>query len=175
MPAVKTERVLQVLIAACLAVLIWVVVDTFNEKVVVVGDTAPDFSITADNGRMITRENFGGKLLVLNFWATWCAPCVQEIPSLDQFQRTFESSGVVVLGISVDQNERTYRRFLDRAKVTFMTARDPTTKISAEYGTFKYPETYIIDRAGKVVEKIIGPTTWTDPNMVARVRQLLTS
>jgi peroxiredoxin len=175
MPAVKTERVLQAVIAVCLAVLVWVIYDTFNEKVVVVGDAAPEFSITTDTGRTIARSSFGGKLLVLNFWATWCPPCVEEIPSLDQFQKTFSGSGVVVLGISVDQNQKAYQQFLSRAKVAFMTARDPEAEISAEYGTFKYPETYIIDSRGKVVEKIIGPTNWTDPEMMNRVKSLLTS
>jgi peroxiredoxin len=175
MPAVKTERVLQAVIGVCLAVLVWVIYDTFNEKVVVVGDTAPEFSITTDTGRTITRSSFGGKLLVLNFWATWCPPCVEEIPSLDQFQKTFAGSGVVVLGVSVDQNQKAYQQFLSRVKVAFMTARDPGADISADYGTFKYPETYIIDSSGRVVEKIIGPTNWTDPQMMNRVKSLLAS
>ena len=70
-------------------------------KVVVVGDNAPDFSITADNGRTVSLSNHGGKLLVLNFWATWCEPCVVEIPSLDAFQKRFANRGVTVLGISI--------------------------------------------------------------------------
>ncbi len=175
MPAVKTERVLQVVIAICVAVLIWVVYDTFTERVVVVGETAPEFAITTDAGRTITRSNFGGRLLVLNFWATWCPPCVEEIPSLNQFQQMFARDGVVVLGISVDQNQGAYRQFLNRANVAFATARDPEAKISAEYGTFKYPETYIIDAQGKVVEKVIGQANWTDPAMTARVKSLLSS
>ncbi len=175
MLAVKTERVLQALIAVCLAVLAGVIIDTFREKVVVAGDTAPDFSITTDEGRTISRSNFGGKLLVLNFWATWCPPCLEEMPSLDQFQKKLAGSGVVVLGVSVDQNARAYRNFLSRVKVAFETARDPEGKINAEYGTFKYPETYIIDSRGKVIEKIVGPTDWTDPSVLSRVRALLAS
>ncbi len=174
MLAVKTERALQLVIAVCLAVLAWAIWDTFPERIVVVGDTAPEFSITADNGRTITRSNFGGKLLVLNFWATWCLPCVEEIPSLDQFQKAF-AGNVTVLGISVDQNQAAYRNFLGKTRPAFLTARDPSAKISSDYGTYKYPETYIINSEGKVVEKIIGPTTWTDPNMVARVKALLGS
>jgi peroxiredoxin len=175
MRAVKTERLLQAVIAGCLAVLVWLIYDTFAEKVVVVGDKAPEFSITTDNGRTVTRSSFGGKLLVLNFWATWCPPCVEEMPSLDQFQKTFAGSGVVVLGVSVDQNHAAYQQFLSRVKVAFMTARDPKGDIPAEYGTFKYPETYIIDSSGRVVEKIVGPTNWTDPQMMSRVKSLLAS
>ncbi len=175
MSAVKTERMLQVLIGVCLAVLAWVVVDAMREKIVVAGDNAPDFSITTDSGRTVSRAEFGGKLLVLNFWATWCPPCIEELPSLDQFQRQFASSGVVVLGVSVDQNTQAYRRFLSRAKVAFQTARDPEARVSSDYGTFKYPETYIIGRDGKVLEKVVGATTWTDPEMISRIKALLTS
>jgi cytochrome c biogenesis protein CcmG, thiol:disulfide interchange protein DsbE len=175
MAAVKTNQVLQGLIALCLAALTWVVVGTFHEKVVVAGDSAPEFSIATDAGRTVTRSDFGGKLLVLNFWATWCPPCIEEMPSLDQFQKTFADSGVVVLGVSVDQNAQAYRGFLAKVKVAFQTARDPQGKISAEYGTFKYPETYIIDRDGRVVEKIIGPKDWTDSGMIDRVKKLLSS
>jgi peroxiredoxin len=175
MAAVKTENVLRGLIVLCVAVLVWVVTGTIHEKVIVAGDTAPNFSIATDAGRAVSPSDFGGKLLVLNFWATWCPPCVQEVPSLDEFQRQFADKGVVVLGVSVDQSPSAYRNFLSRAKVAFQTARDPESKISTEYGTFKYPETYIINRDGRVVEKIIGPANWTDDAMVARVKALLAS
>jgi cytochrome c biogenesis protein CcmG/thiol:disulfide interchange protein DsbE len=140
---------------------------------VVVGDSAPDFSITADNGRTITTSNFGGKLLVLNFWATWCQPCLQEIPSLDEFQRRFANAGVVVLGVSVDKDEKAYRDFLTRARVAFLTARDPDNKINADYGTLKFPETYIIDSKGKVVRKIINAQDWMSERMIQDVESLL--
>jgi peroxiredoxin len=169
----KLERVLQILIGALLIALIVVVSGTMRERIVVAGDSAPDFKITADNGRQISRTNFGGKVLVLNFWATWCPPCIEEIPSLDAMQKQLANSGVVVLAVSVDKNEKAYKDFLSRAGVTFTTSRDPEANVSAEYGTFKYPETYVIDRNGKVVQKIIGPTDWTDAKMVSYIRSLL--
>src|SRR5882672_8778417 len=93
----KLERIIHTLIALLLAVFVYVIFDSFHERLVVVGDSAPDFSITADNGRTITTSNFGGKLLVLNFWATWCPPCIEELPSLNALQRRFANSGVVEL------------------------------------------------------------------------------
>lgn len=173
MNKVNTERLLQILIVLCLLALVYGIHASFRETVVVAGDTAPGFTITADNGRTITRGEFGGKLLVLNFWATWCPPCIQEMPSLNEMQKALAPSGVVVLGVSVDQNQQSYRALLDRAKVSFLTARDPEAKISANYGTFKYPETYLINRDGKVVQKIIGPTNWTDPQMIEQIKTLL--
>ncbi|MGE5569616.1 MAG: TlpA family protein disulfide reductase [Rhodospirillales bacterium] len=175
MASVKTEHVLRGLIVVCLGILVWVVAGTFRDRIVVAGDKAPDFSIVTDSGSTITRSNFGGKLLVLNFWATWCPPCIQEMPSLNEFQKHFAAEGVVVLGVSVDQNPRAYENFLSKVNVAFQTARDPESRISTEYGTFKYPETYIINREGRVVEKIIGAANWTDEAMLARVRALLAS
>src|SRR5512147_664158 len=173
MQTVKTERVLRILIGILLVVLGYVIVDSFEERIVVVGDTAPDFTVTTDSGRQVTRSDFGGKLLVLNFWATWCPPCVEEMPSLDEFQRQLAPSGVVVLGVSVDQSESAYRQFLQKAKVSFQTARDPQANISSDYGTFKYPETYVIDSSGRVLQKHIGAEMWTDPRMLAGIRALL--
>ena len=173
MQTVKVERGLQILIVFLLAALGYVIADSFREKIVVVGDTAPEFLITTDSGRQISRSNFGGRLLVLNFWATWCPPCVQEMPSLEEFQKRLAGSGVVVLGISVDKSERVYGEFLQKAKVSFLTARDPEANISADYGTFKYPETYVIDGSGKVVQKFIGAMDWTDQQLVAGIQSLL--
>ncbi len=173
MPEVKTERVLKILIGVCLGLLVYVIATSLREPVVNVDDTAPQFTVVTDNGRTISRSDFGGRLLVLNFWATWCPPCIDEMPSLDQFQKTFAGSGVVVLGISVDRSADAYQKFLRKANVSFFTARDPEAQISAKYGTFKYPETYIIDRRGKVLEKLIGPANWTDDRMISRIKALL--
>jgi len=158
-----------------LLALVFGIYRSFREEIIQVGDAAPPFSIVADRGRSISVPNFDGKLLVLNFWATWCPPCVSEMPSLNQFQKDFAAAGVVVLGVSVDRNERAYRRLIEQKKVAFLTARDPEARISSRYGTFKYPETYVIDRTGKVVQKIIGPADWTDAGMVNQIKALLSS
>ena len=164
--AAKTDRILRVAIGVLLGVLVSVIYLSLHEHIVQVDDTAPGFSITADNGHTISRSDFGGKLLVLNFWATWCPPCLEEWPSLNEFAARYKDKGVTVLAISVDKDEKAYKRFLDRAKVSFLTARDPDNKINAEYGTFKYPESYIINRDGKVVDKIVNATNWMDPKML---------
>jgi len=167
------ERAIQTLIVMLLGVFVYVIFDSFHERIVEVGDSAPDFSITTDSGRTITAASFGGKLLVLNFWATWCPPCVEELPSLNEFANRFAKAGVVVLGISVDSDEKIYRDFLARARVSFLTARDPDRKISADYGTFKYPESYIIDGKGKVLRKIISNQDWMSDRVIKDVESLL--
>ena len=172
-PIPKLERAIQTTIVLLLAVFVYVIFDSFRERLVVVGDTAPDFSITADNGRTITTSSFGGKLLVLNFWATWCEPCIEELPSLNQFQKRFEKQGVVVLGISIDKDEKAYRDFLARVHVSFLTARDPDAKINADYGTLKFPETYIIDGSGKVLRKVISNQDWMSERVIRDTESLL--
>jgi thiol-disulfide isomerase/thioredoxin len=145
-----------------------------------VGDSAPGFRVKTENGAVMTPTNFGGKVLILNFWASWCAPCVQEIPSLNQIQKMFASQGLVVLGVNVDSKEDLYRNMLRRFQVTFQTVRDPQENINYRYGTYKVPESYIIDRNGKVLQKYAGLPdvngewkVWTDPQIVSYVRSLL--
>lgn len=167
------DRYIQIAIAATAVLLLVAIYEPLHETLVQVGDRAPDFSIKADNGRTYTRSNFGGKLLILNFWATWCPPCREELPSLDALQRTLGARGVVVLAVSVDKDEKVYRDFLAANKVAITTARDPSQDINREYGTVQFPESYIIDQNGKVVEKIISSTNWMDERMISHVQSML--
>lgn len=155
--------------AALTVVLLAVVYDALRERLVNVGDTGPQFAITSDRGTKLTRSDFGGKVLVLNFWATWCPPCISELPSLNAMARTLAPKGVVVVGVSIDQDEKAYKAFVQRFKLSFETARDPEASISSEYGTFKIPETYVIGPDGKVLEKFVSDRDWMDPAILKRL------
>ena len=160
-------------IAALTLAFSWQLSGTLHDHVVVEGEAAPDFSIRADSGHTLTNTSFDGKVLILNFWATWCPPCITEMPSLDQLQRQYASRGLVVLGVSWDQDEALYKKFLARNHVNFQTAREPDRSIGNLYGTIKIPESYIIDRNGKVLRKIVGAANWTDPQLTSYVESLL--
>ena len=173
MRSFTADRALRILLVLLVGGFLFTISGTFEQRVVQAGDTAPKFSITADDGRTFTPASFGGKVLVVNFWATWCPPCVAEMPSLDAFARQMRPEGVVVLGISVDRNENAYRNFVSRSRLSFPTARDPEANISSDYGTFKWPETYVIDTSGKVRQKFIGEQNWMDPQLIAGIRAML--
>ena len=173
MSSSKTQRGLTISIVVLTMLLVYMIAQRLQERVVTVGESAPDFSITTENGRTLSTSNFGGKLLVLNFWATWCPPCVEETPSLSRFAQQMAPSGVVVLAVSVDKNEKLYRDFLARFKPQFLIARDAEQKINADYGTFKFPETYVINTRGKVVRKFISDQPWDSPNMINDIKSLL--
>src|SRR5215468_7172914 len=106
MQSVKTDRILRVAIGVLVVALVYVIYAAIHERVVVAGDTAPEFTIAADNGHAVSVPSFGGKVLVLNFWASWCPPCVQETPSLSQFAAQYAPKGVVVFGVSVDRDQK---------------------------------------------------------------------
>lgn len=129
-----------------------------------IGNPAPDFTLQ-DSDRKVTLSQFRGKIVVLNFWATWCPPCVEEMPSLVRMQQKMKDQGVTVLAVSLDVDQDAYEKFLKDYKVELLTVRDPDHKSSNLYGTFKYPETYIIDRNGAVRRKFIGPVDWNTPEI----------
>ena len=134
------------------------------------GRVAPDFTVS-DGTSTVHLAGYRGHIVLLNFWATWCGPCVEETPSLSKLAQDYASKGVVVLGISVDKDPQAYQKFLSRYTPAFLTARD--FKIHEEYGTFMYPETYIIDAKGRVVLKIAEAADWSDPKMTQYIDSLL--
>lgn len=136
-----------------------------------IGTAAPDFVVQDASGK-VALHDFKGQVVVLNFWATWCAPCVQEIPSLIQMNSRVRDKGVKIVAVSVDVDEMAYTRFLQRHGVNFTTVRDPDQKSSSLYGTTGWPETFIIDRQGVLRRKFVGPVDWNDPQIVSYVTSL---
>jgi cytochrome c biogenesis protein CcmG, thiol:disulfide interchange protein DsbE len=136
-----------------------------------IGSPAPDFTVR-DAQHSVTLSQLKGQIVVLNFWATWCPPCVEEMPSLVQMQAKMKDKGITVLAISVDQDEDAYHRFLQDHNVNLLSVRDADQKSNDLYGTFKFPETYIIDRNGIVRRKFIGAVDWTEPDVLEYLGKL---
>jgi cytochrome c biogenesis protein CcmG, thiol:disulfide interchange protein DsbE len=136
-----------------------------------IGEAAPDFTLQ-DSDRKVALTQFRGQVVVLNFWATWCPPCNQELPSLMSMQEHTRAKGVVLLGVSIDVDEDAYHRFLKLRGVNFLTVRDPDRKVSDIYGTHGWPETYIIDRQGVLRRKVIGPIDWNASDVIEFLNRL---
>lgn len=130
---------------------------------------APTFKIS-DGTRTVNLADYRGQVVLLNFWASWCGPCIEELPSLLAMQHQMPQ--IKVIAISIDEDDDSYRKFLVDHHVDLFTVRDANQQANALYGTFQYPETYVIDRNGLIQRKYIGARDWTSPEMVAYLAQL---
>jgi cytochrome c biogenesis protein CcmG, thiol:disulfide interchange protein DsbE len=176
------ERIRRVMVWATLAlgvtVLTLFALPSYRQgEASIAGKTADDFALTLD-GKPAHLSDLRGKVVVLNFWASWCAPCVEEAPSMNRLQRHIEPLGGTILGVSLDGDPAAYEKFLKEFGVNFPTWRDPAvqdnkSKIELKYGTSLIPETYVIDRHGKLARKLVSSQQWDSPEMLAYFDALL--
>ncbi len=141
------------------------------------GQPAKDFTFTM-NGKTTRLSDLRGHVVVLNFWASWCQPCVEEAASLNALQQRISAMGGTILAVDVDiapENQAAYEKFLKDNSILYPTYLDTSQKIAASYGTTMYPETYIISPDGKLDRKIIGPQDWSSPEMVSYIASLTTN
>lgn len=131
-----------------------------------VGSPAKEFTV-ADSDHSVSLNQYRGQVVLVNFWATWCPPCVEELPSLMSLQERMKGRGLVVVGVSIDVDGDAYHRFLKVHNINFVTVRDPEQKVASMYGTSGWPETYIIDRQGVLRRKFVGPVDWNAPDVIA--------
>ena len=135
-----------------------------------VGMVAPDFTIH-DQGQTVSLDQYRGKTVVLNFWASWCPPCLEEFPSLMQLQQ--QVPNVVVLAVSFDTDADAYRQYVaDNHLGNMVIALDLSQKSNLAFGTTRPPETYIIDPQGRIRRKFIGAQDWTSPEIENYLRNL---
>lgn len=164
-PAAKKGVVLVIFIAAVVLLVLFLIAKKGSKGpgIIAEGDQAPQFALTSLDGKQVSLANFRGKVVMLHFWATWCSPCVEEIPTIDKLYRAMFGKDFEILAVSVDEGGAgTVVPFLKRNKLTLPVLLDPSHSVAKRYGTFKFPETYIIDRNGMVKYKVIGPRDWTD-------------
>jgi thiol-disulfide isomerase/thioredoxin len=133
------------------------------------GHVAPDFTVS-DGTTAVHLAGYRGRVVLLNFWATWCAPCVVEMPSLIQLHH--DQPGLAILAVSIDENPNAYSSFLLRRHVDLITVRDPGQTAASLYHTEMWPETYVIDRQGVIRRKFIGPQDWSSPEVRAFLKSL---
>ena len=140
-----------------------------------VGKVAPDFNLPDLNEKEIRLSDFRGKVVFVNFWATWCKPCREEMPSMEVLYKNFEKDGLVILAISIDRvtTKKDIPPFVKSLNLTFPILVDSWGQTDKRYKLMGVPETYIIDQQGVLREKVIGPRDWTMLDNLQVVTQLL--
>jgi thiol-disulfide isomerase/thioredoxin len=137
------------------------------------GAAVPDFRLRVLGGGTSELGSLRGRVVLVNFWATWCPPCVEEMPSLDRLSRALGPEGLVVLGVAVDEDEKTVRDFVARVGVSFPILRDPGAHTAAAWRTTGYPETFVVGRDGTLLRTFVGPAEWDTPEALGYFRGLL--
>ena len=136
-----------------------------------IGQPAPVFSIN-DGQNSVNLSNLRGKVVILNFWASWCAPCIEEMPSLEALHHQLPQ--IVILAVASDEDFTQYQNYVVQHHIDLMTVFDQKQASNALYGSFRFPETYIIDKQGVVRRKLIGAQEFTSPDFVNYLKKLAT-
>ena len=122
-----------------------------------VGRTAPDFTLAQLDGPELTLSKLRGQVVVVNFWASWCTECRTEQSALDQTWQQFRDSGVVVVGVNFEDTTSDARDYVHTAGLTYPIVEDADSRTALAYGLRGIPETYIVDKSGRIVDRVIGP------------------
>jgi peroxiredoxin len=160
-----------IIIAAGLLVLGWIALRYSSRHHTSISGRAPDFSLTDVSGRALKLSDYRGKVVVLDFWATWCDPCKEEIPHFIVMQNHYAAQGLQVIGISMDDDDKSVRVFQQQYKMNYPVARG-TPELASQYGgILGLPIAFVIDRSGRIAARHIGAT---DVAVIeAEVRKLL--
>ena len=136
------------------------------------GSPAPALLLPLRGGGQVDLAKLRGKLVLVNFWASWCGPCRQEEPSLDRLSHLIDPASVALLAVSADEGWEPVEKFFGQRTPGYQVALDEDAKVRDVWGTNKFPETYLIDASGAMRFKIIGPRDWTSPDALALLKQL---
>lgn len=134
---------------------------------------APEFTLLDLQGRPVSMASFKGKVVLLNFWATWCPSCIAEMPAFQKSYQQLKERGFEVVAISTDRSLGDVRGFLEKRPVTFTVMLDETRKVTKQYKVFSLPTTFLIDRNGIIVEKFFGEYDWAGKDIRKKIERLL--
>lgn len=172
----KQTVLLALIVVAIAAVVVAAVLKNrkVEHKIIEIGDRAPAFRLPLLNGKQAGTADFRGKVVMVHFWATWCPPCVEEIPTLAALYQSLIGKDFEMLAVSVDEGgAAAVSSFLQQKGLAVPVLLDPDHAIASSYGTFKFPETYILDRQGIVRGKVIGARDWRDPEALRAITALI--
>jgi thiol-disulfide isomerase/thioredoxin len=136
------------------------------------GGATPDFSVAGFDGKPVSLKNFRGKTVFLNFWATWCVPCREEMPAMERLYQEFKDKDFVILAINVKDRKQDALKFLKELKITYPAAFDPDGQVGLLYGAWGLPTTYLLGPKGEGLARAWGPAEWYSPaarNLISQV------
>jgi peroxiredoxin len=133
---------------------------------------APDFTLTSESGKTYRLADFRGKVVLINFWATWCPPCRREMPSMNRMWQKVKDKGVQVLAIDVGEDADTIFEFIGSYPVSFPLLMDLDGSVIKQYPVTGLPTSYIVNPQGKVVYRAVGSREWDDPKLYEQLLQL---
>lgn len=140
---------------------------------IVAGDAAPDFKLEDTNGNQVSLSGLRGKVVLVNFWATWCPPCIEEMPSMERLNIAMADDNFVILAINTEKNGRSLvPAFLEKTPYNFPILYDGKGEVQNQYGVYKFPESFIIRKDGTVDQKVIGPLDWSSARTIAYLKNL---
>lgn len=134
---------------------------------------APEFTLPDPAGKKVALKDFRGKLVLLNFWATWCVPCREEMPSMERLYQRYKRQGFVILGVNVKDNKKSAISFLKELNITFPIALDAQGEVGLLYGAWGLPVTYLIDPKGTAMARAWGPADWDSSGARQLIAELL--
>jgi peroxiredoxin len=137
------------------------------------GSAAPSLELERLGGGRASLEALRGRVVLINFWATWCKPCEDEMPAMERLYRTLAGPDFELLAVSVDERRDEVEAFRERLGLSFPILLDPERRAAGAYQTFRFPESLVVDRRGRVVERYVGPKDWDAAPYVARLRDLI--
>jgi cytochrome c biogenesis protein CcmG/thiol:disulfide interchange protein DsbE len=170
-----TITVVSIVILAVTFGIVWL--QSAKYEPLTVGKEAPDFVLPNLDDKSVRLSDYRGKVVFLNFWATWCKPCREEMPSMEVLYKNFDRDGLVVLAVSIDRvtTKKDIPPFISSMNLTFPVLVDSWGQTDKRYKLMGVPETYIIDQQGILREKIIGPRDWTVLDNLHTITGLLKS
>ena len=138
-----------------------------------VGAEAPDFTLKDMQGNAVTLSQYRGKVVFLNFWASWCPPCREEMPSMERLHEVYAGRDFVMLAVNVEQDINDVRAFLQRSPHTFPILLDADARAQGLYGVYRFPETFLIDKSGIIVEHYLGARDWSSVDFLGKINAML--
>lgn len=134
---------------------------------------APHFTLPNLEGKRVSLKDFRGKLLLLNFWASWCIPCREEMPAIERLYQRYKNQGFVILGVNVKDDKKSALSFVRELNITFPIGFDPNGEVGLLYGAWGLPTTYLIDAKGIALARAWGPADWYSPGARELIKTLL--